>query len=81
VGTDGATWHYSYNNFSITGYIEIKYIGDSLIDGKVCKVLEKNFIHMIMLQLFLTRLIWGLNLLTQTATKYITIDLINFCVI
>ena len=39
---DGATWHYSYNNFSITGYIEIKYIGDSLIDGKVCKVLEKK---------------------------------------
>ena len=32
---DGATWHYSYNNFSITGYIEIKYIGGSLIDGKV----------------------------------------------
>ncbi|MFY9417594.1 MAG: T9SS type A sorting domain-containing protein, partial [Bacteroidales bacterium] len=25
-----------------TGYIEIKYIGDSLIDGKVCKVLEKK---------------------------------------
>lgn len=39
---EGATWHYSYNNFSITGYIEIKYIGDSLIDGKVCKVLEKK---------------------------------------
>lgn len=37
----GSTWHYSFNNFSVEGYIEIKYIRDSLIFNKNCKVLEK----------------------------------------
>lgn len=37
----GATWHYQYDNQWWLGYVEIKYIGDSLVDGKMCKVLEK----------------------------------------
>jgi len=39
----GATWTYSYSNqFSITGYVEIKYVGDSVVGGQLTKVLEKT---------------------------------------
>ena len=38
----GATWTYSYtNNFAIMGYVEIKYVGDSMVAGQLTKVLEK----------------------------------------
>jgi hypothetical protein len=39
----GALWHYDYVNLGITGHIQIEYIGDSLIAGKNCKVLEKSY--------------------------------------
>jgi hypothetical protein len=38
----GATWYYSYGNFAVTGYVRIKYVGDSIINGQSCKALEKK---------------------------------------
>jgi hypothetical protein len=35
----GATWYYSYGNFAVTGYVRIKYVGDSIINGQSCKAL------------------------------------------
>ncbi|MBN4071276.1 T9SS type A sorting domain-containing protein [Crocinitomix catalasitica] len=39
----GATWHYSYINLAVQGYVKITYIGDSLFNGKDCKMLEKEY--------------------------------------
>ena len=38
----GATWHYDYVNFWVTGYVEIQYSADTIITGKTCKILTKK---------------------------------------
>ena len=38
----GATWHYNYVHFATSGYVEIKYVGDSIISGITSKVLRKT---------------------------------------
>lgn len=38
----GATWHYDYVNFWVTGYVEIQYTADTTIAGKSCKILTKK---------------------------------------
>ena len=38
----GATWHYGYVNFDATGYVTIRYTGDTIISGQPCKVLSKT---------------------------------------
>ena len=38
----GATWHYSFNNFSTVGNVEIKYVADTIIDSIDCHVLTKT---------------------------------------
>ena len=37
---DGAVWHYDYWNVAEEGYYEIKHIGDTLIEGELCKAFE-----------------------------------------
>ena len=42
----GAKWHYNWDGFATTGYIEIKVTGDTIIDGKITKILtKKRFSH------------------------------------
>ncbi len=38
----GAEWHYDYHSQNSTGYTKIKYTGDTIINSKQCKVLEKT---------------------------------------
>lgn len=38
----GADWHYSYDNIFTTGYIHIKAVKDTVIDGTECVKLEKR---------------------------------------
>lgn len=38
----GATWYYSYSSNLKEGYVEIKYIGDTIILGKGAKILQKK---------------------------------------
>jgi hypothetical protein len=38
----GATWHYDYANFWVSGYVKIQYTGDTTVAGKSCKVLTKT---------------------------------------
>ena len=36
----GATWHYDWVEFATDGYAKIVYVKDSIVDGKLCKVLQ-----------------------------------------
>jgi hypothetical protein len=38
----GATWHYDWAQMWFSGYVEIQYTGDSVIEGKSCKILKKE---------------------------------------
>jgi hypothetical protein len=38
----GAVWYYSYDNEFSSGYIRIVNLGDTLIDGKNCRILQKT---------------------------------------
>jgi len=38
----GATWHYGFTDWQTNGYIEISYIGDTIINSVSCKILEKK---------------------------------------
>lgn len=38
----GATWHYTYSQMMSYGYIEIKYVNDTIIQSNNCKVLQKT---------------------------------------
>lgn len=38
----GATWQFDFFQFSAEGYVEVKYVGDSVVGGKTCKVLRKT---------------------------------------
>jgi len=38
----GAKWHYNWDGFATTGYIEIKVTGDTIVDGKITKILTKK---------------------------------------
>jgi len=38
----GAKWHYTYIGFS-SGYVEIAYVGDTIIAGQTCQKLQKTF--------------------------------------
>ncbi len=38
----GAEWYYNYQQWDNVGYTKIKYIGDTIIDTKICKKLEKT---------------------------------------
>jgi len=40
--SDGATWHYSYNNFFIEGSIKLSVNGDTLINGVDSKQIRKS---------------------------------------
>jgi len=37
----GATWTYSYINVGYHGYVEINYVGDTIINSVNCKKLHK----------------------------------------
>lgn len=37
----GAEWYYNFQQFDVVGYTKIKYIGDTSIYSKQCKILEK----------------------------------------
>jgi hypothetical protein len=36
----GATWHYDWIEMAVDGYIKIQYINDSVVGGKLCKILQ-----------------------------------------
>jgi hypothetical protein len=38
----GAKWHYTYIGFS-SGYVQIAYVGDTIIGGQTCQKLQKTF--------------------------------------
>ncbi len=38
----GAEWHYGIKQFSTEGYVRIKSLSDTIIDGTSCKILEKR---------------------------------------
>jgi len=38
----GATWHYEWAAMWYSGYVKINYIGDTVVDGKSCKILKKE---------------------------------------
>lgn len=38
----GAIWHYNYTNQMVNGYVKIESIGDTMINGITCKILEKT---------------------------------------
>jgi len=38
----GAVWYYDYISLDGTGYTKIEYIGDTIIQAKQCKILEKT---------------------------------------
>jgi hypothetical protein len=38
----GAKWHYTYIGFS-SGYVQIAYVGDTIIAGQTCQKLQKTF--------------------------------------
>lgn len=38
----GAEWHYDYFSFTSIGYTKIKYVNDTVIEGKSCKTLQKT---------------------------------------
>jgi len=38
----GATWHYDWAAMWYSGYVKIKYIGDTIVDGKSSKILIKE---------------------------------------
>lgn len=38
----GAVWHYSYSNFTFDGYIKIEKLGDTIINGYSCDILQKT---------------------------------------
>jgi hypothetical protein len=35
----GAQWHYQVGTFAVTGYTEVKYVSDTVVDGINCKKL------------------------------------------
>ncbi len=38
----GAKWWYGYQDFFTVGYFTIESIGDTLIEGKTCRILLKH---------------------------------------
>jgi hypothetical protein len=38
----GATWHYDWAAMWYLGYVKIHYTGDTVVDGKSCKILKKE---------------------------------------
>ena len=38
----GATWHYNWVEMAESGYVKIQYASDSIVGGKLCKVLKKE---------------------------------------
>lgn len=38
----GAEWHYGIKQFSTEGYVRIKSLSDTIIDGTSCKIIEKR---------------------------------------
>jgi Secretion system C-terminal sorting domain len=38
----GATWHYEWAAMWTSGYVKINYTGDTVVDGKSCKILKKE---------------------------------------
>ena len=38
----GATWHYDWASFWVSGYVKIQYTGDTTVAGKTCKILKKE---------------------------------------
>ncbi len=38
----GATWYFSINNSMSTGYMKVEYVSDTLVQGKICKALERT---------------------------------------
>jgi len=38
----GATWHYDWASMWYSGYVKIHYTGDTVVDGKSCKILQKE---------------------------------------
>lgn len=59
----GANWKYSYYGF-MSGYVDIAYIGDSIIDGQSAKVLSKTF-H---------GLDWSMNVISNVIGKEYTYE-------
>jgi hypothetical protein len=45
----GAQWHYGYNSFSVTGFVELSYNSDTIVDGEPCKKLieQVNYVDQI----------------------------------
>ena len=41
----GAEWHYDYKMNNATGYLKVSSVGDTLIDGTVCKKLAKTLYY------------------------------------
>lgn len=39
----GAEWHYGIKQFSTEGYVRIKSLSDTIIDGTSCKIIEKRY--------------------------------------
>lgn len=39
----GAEWHYGINNISIEGYVRVKSVGDTLMNGILCRKIEKRY--------------------------------------
>ncbi|MEQ1733291.1 MAG: T9SS type A sorting domain-containing protein [Bacteroidia bacterium] len=63
--TAGATWHYSVQGYAREGYMKLTNIGDTILNGKSCNVLEKytevyDFINQ--------------NTITETAQHFTYID-------
>ena len=38
----GATWHYDWASMWYSGYVKVNYTGDTIVDGKSCKILKKE---------------------------------------
>ncbi len=38
----GAVWHYNYSNETTSGYLKIESLGDTIIQSKMCKILQKT---------------------------------------
>jgi len=38
----GASWHYEFNQMFSYGYIKVEYVGDTTVQGKNCKILQKT---------------------------------------
>lgn len=39
---EGAVWHYNYSNETTSGYLKIESVGDTIIEDKTCRILQKT---------------------------------------